>query len=332
MTKSRSMLWLRYLFFLMSFSVVSAQGALSGPSLGYFFDPHERALRRIWGIPGSAIAGENLDLGFPAAQAIFSPNQDYALVVAGDGSVNLVVPGPTGLTAQLVPALPPAPDKITVGPAGHAAAFTYGTSVKILTGLPRSLDRLEEIDTSALPGAPTTFAISDDGAILLVSVPDNAQTTSAGGVFMFSRGDSGPRLLAAKAASDLSFFPESHDALIADDAANSVTALQDIAGSATSQWTFVDDRLPAPRSARATLDGQRIIVSSAENNLAALLDRNGMNPVFVPCACSPNRAGPLSNLVYQLTDPGSGLLWILDLSKNPRLYFVPVPPLSGESQ
>jgi hypothetical protein len=323
---------LRYLAFFVPICLASAQGSLSGPSLGFFFDSHGQALRRIWGIPGSAVAGDSLDLGFPAIQAIFSPAQDYAFVVAGDGSVTLVLLGQTGFTTQLVTALPPAPDKITVSPAGHAAAFTYGTSVRILTGLPSSLDRLEEIDTSALPGGPATLAISDDGAVLLLSVPDNAQTSSAGGVFVFSRGDSGPRLLAAKAASDLSFLPESHDALIADEVANSVTDLQDVAGSATSQWIFVDDRLPAPSLARASVDGQRILLGSAENNLVALLDRNGANPVFMPCACSPGRASPLSNLVYQLTDPGTGLLWIVYLSQDPQLYFVPIPSMSGASQ
>ena len=89
---------------------------------------------------------------------------------------------------------------------------------------------------------------------------------------------------------------------------------------------------PLPSSARASLDGQRILLASANNNLVALLDRNGTNPVFVPCTCSPDRTEPLSKFVYQLTDPGRGLLWILDLSHDPQLYFVPVPPLSGESQ
>jgi hypothetical protein len=323
---------LRYLVFFVAVGLASAQGSLSGPSVGFFFDSQAEALRRIWGIPGSAVAGENLDLGFPAIQANFSPAQDYALVVAGDGSVNLVLLGPTGFSPQLVAALPPLPDRIAISPGGHAAAFTYGTSVRILTGLPKSLDRIEASDISALPGAPAALAISDDGAVLLVSVPGNAQTSSAGGVFVFSRGDSGPRLVAPTAASDLSFLPDSHDALITAETSNSVTALQDVGGTATSQWTFADDRLPAPNSARASLDGQRILLASAKNNLVVLLDRNGNNPVFVPCSCSPDRTGPLSKFVYQLTDPGSGLLWILDLSLDPRLYFVPVAPLSGDSQ
>ena len=322
---------LRYLVFLAPFCVVSAQGTLSGPSLGVFFDPQAQALRRIWGLPGAAVGGENLDLGFSVTQATVSPAQNYAFVASGDGSVFFVLPGQTTIAPQAVTSLPPMPDRVVISPAGQAAAFTYGKSVKILTGLPESLDRIEEIDGSSLPGAPAALAISDDGAVLVVSVATDAQTSSAGGVFVFNRGDSGPRLV-ANAASDLSFLTNSHDALITDETSNSVTALQDIGGVATSQWTFVDDRLPAPSSARASVDGQRFLVAGAKNNLVALLDRNGANPVFLPCTCSPDRISPLSNSVYQLTGPDSGLLWILDLSHDPQLLFVPIPPASGESQ
>ena len=323
---------LRYLAFFVPLGLASAQGALSGPSLGFLFDPQAQALRRIWGIPGSAVAGETLDLGFPTTQAVLSPAQNYALVESGEGSVSLVLLGQTAIATQMVTALPPLPDRIAMSPAGHAAAFLYGTSVKILTELPTSLDRMEEIDISALPGAPAALAISDDGAVLAVLVAGNTQTSFPGGVFVFNRSDSGPHLVAATAVSDLSFFPDSHDALITDETSNSVTALEDIGGIAASQWTFVDDRLPAPSSARASLDGQRILLASAKNNLIALLDRNGANPVFAPCSCSPDRTGPLSNFIYQLTDPGVGLLWILDFSQDPRLYFVPIPPVSRESQ
>jgi hypothetical protein len=194
------------------------------------------------------------------------------------------------------------------------------------------VDRIEEIDLSTLPGAPAEIAISDDGGVLMVSVAGNSQTSSTGGVFVFSRGDSGPRLLAASPASDVSFLPDSHDALITDQTSNFVTALQDVGGNAASEWVFADDRLPDPGRAQASLDGERILLVGAKSNLVALLDRKGTHPVFLPCTCSPDRIRPLNNFVYQLTDPNSGLLWILDLSHDPQLLFVPIPPASGEPQ
>jgi hypothetical protein len=331
MTKNNAIMWRRFLLFIAVACLASAQGALSGPSLGLFFDPQAQALRRIWGIPGSAIAGESLDLGFPVVKATLSSARDYALVTAADGSVNLVSLGHTGIAAQPVAAVPGAPDRIVVSPSGNAAAFAYGASISILTGLPASVDHMEEIDASSLPGAPAALAISDDGAVLLASVPDNAQTSASGGVFVFNRGDSGPRLIAAKTASDLSFFAASHDALLTDESGNSVTLLADVGGNGTARWVFMDDRLSAPSMAKPSLDGQRILIGSARNSWIALLDRDGGNPVIMPCACSPDRAVPLNNLVYQVTDPGKELLWILDLSQGPQLFFVPISEASGAS-
>jgi hypothetical protein len=325
-------MWRLYFSFFAMGCLASAQDALSGPSLGFFFDSRVQALRRIWGLPGSAIASQTLDLGFQIGKAAFSPAQSYAFAVSTDGSVNVIWIGQDPVTAQTVTALAPAPDQIAISPSGHAAAFSYGGSVKILTGLPGSLDRLEEVDISALPSAPVALAISDDGAVFLVSVPGNTENSYPGGVYVFSRGDSAPRLVTGSMASDLNFLAESHDALITDEGANSVTALADIGGTATSQWVFVDDRMAAPSVARANPDSLQIVIGSAKDNAVALLNRNGGDAVFIPCACVPNRINPLNGSVYQLTDPDSGLIWILDLTQEPRLLFVPMPPLPGDSQ
>jgi hypothetical protein len=332
MTKAGATMWRRYLVFFAALSLSSAQGSLSGPSLGLLFDPQAQAIRNLQGIPGSAVAGESLALGFPITNAAFSPSQDYALATGGDGSVHLILFGGPTVTTRIVPALPSAPDRIVISPTGRAAAVAYGTSVKVLTGLPGSLDQVADIDMSALPGAPSALAVADDGAVLLVSIPGDLQSSSPGGVFALNRGESGPRFIAGQTASDVSFIGNSHDALITDENANSITALQDAGGAATLQWIFVDDRLPAPSVARVSLDGQRILVGSTKNSTIALLDRDGSNPVFLPCACSPSQLAPLSGLVYQLTDPSSGLIWIIDLTQDPRLLFVPIPPLTGDSQ
>jgi len=330
MMKAKAM-WQRFVFILAAPCLASAQGALSGPSIGLFFDSHAQGLRRIWGIPGSAMAGENLDLGFSVANATFSSAQDYALVTAGDGSVNLVRLSETGFAVQPIAALPATPDRIIVSPSGQAAAVAYGASITILTGLPDSVDHVQEIDASMLPRAPAAIAISDDGAVLLASVPDNAETLASGGVFVFHRGDNGPRLITANVASDLSFLPASHDALVTDESRNSVTLLADVGGDASAKWVFMDERLPAPSMAKPSLDGQRILVGSTNNSLIALLDRDGGNPVIVSCACSPDRAGALNNLDYQVTDPAKGLLWILDLSQDPQFFFVPISEASVAS-
>jgi hypothetical protein len=328
-----------FAIFFVAASLLPAQGSLSGPSLGFFFDPQAQTIRNLRGIPGSAVAGESLALGYPVANAVFSPAQDYALATGGDGSINLIVLGGPTITTQVVTAVPSAPDHIVISPAGQAAAFAYGTSVKVLTGLPGSLDQVAnqvvDIDMSALPSTPSGLAVSDDGAVLLVSIPGDPQSSSPGGVFAFNRDGSGPRFLARQAASDVSFIGASHDALITDGNANSVTALQDAGGAATLQWIFVDDRLPAPSVARVSMDGQRVLVGSvgsAKNGTIALLNRDGSAPLFLACACSPNQMAPLSGSIYQLTDTASGLLWIMDLTQDPRLLFVPIPPVTGDSQ
>src|SRR5579862_4325293 len=62
------------------------QVTLTGPTLGLFFDPQTQAIRPIWGIPGSATAGQPINIGFPVAAGLVSPSQDYALVVSRDGA------------------------------------------------------------------------------------------------------------------------------------------------------------------------------------------------------------------------------------------------------
>jgi DNA-binding beta-propeller fold protein YncE len=323
-------MWRHSLLFFAAGSIAWGQSTVSGPSLGFFFDPQAQALRPIPGIPGSAVAGKNLDLGFPIAKAVVAPGQNYALAVSADGAVNLVKLATAGVTTQAITALPASPDQLVLSPNGRAAAFLYGASVAILTGLPDTVDALQHVDASVLPDAPATLAISDDGGVLLISSPDN-------GVFVFTAGNGAPRLISSGTPSGLMFLPDSHDALIADETARTLTAIQDAGNAAAPLWVFSDDRLGAPSLARASLDGQQVIATSASNNTLAVLDRNGGNAVFVPCTCSPTEINPLGGSAYKITDFGDGLLWILvppnaGLGSGARIFFVPVPEASTSAQ
>jgi hypothetical protein len=323
-------MWRRYFLCFGAASMAWGEGAISGPSLGFFFDPQAQALRPIPGIPGSAVAGGNLDVGFPVAKAVVAPGQNYALALTADGAVNIVKLAASAVTAQAIPALPASPDQFVLSPNGRAAAFLYGTSIEILTGLPDSVNAIQQVDASALPDAPATLAISDDGAVLLTSSPDN-------GVFVFTAGNGAPRLISGGTPSGVMFLPDSHDALISDETAGTLTAIQDAGGGAAPLWVFSDDRLGPPSLARTSLDGQQVIAASENNNTLAVLDRNGGNPVFVPCTCSPSEINPLGGSAYKITDSTNGLLWILvppnaGLSSGARIFFVPVPEASTSAQ
>ncbi len=319
-------MWRRCLLFSITASLASAQGALSGPSLGIFLDPAIQGLRNLRGIPGSAVGGENIELGYPVAKAAFSSAQDYALAASNDGTISLVRFGSTGVTSQVVSSLPKSLELMAMSPKGQAAVFAEGSSLQILAGLPAAWHRANPIDTSTLPGVPSALAISDDGAVVLVSVPDNTETSAKGGVFVLARGSRSFHFVSGQVASDLAFFPGSHDALLTNATDNSVTAVRDVNGAATFAWIFTDDRLIAPSVARVLDDGQRILVASSSTGVVAVLDRDGRNPVFLPCNCAPNQIAPLRGSVYQLTDSSGGLIWIVDLTDEPHLWFVPVPP------
>jgi hypothetical protein len=313
----------------MTGSVAFGQGSFTGPLLGFTFDSPGQALRRISGIPGSALVGDKLDLGFNVASALISPGQDFAIAAGVDGSVNFVKLGASDATAQAIPALPVSPDRFVLSPNARAAAFVYGTTIQTLSGLPDALDRVQTFDVSALPNGSAAVAISDDGQVLLVSSPD--KDSSPGGVFVITQTNSTPLFVPGGAQSALAFLPDAHDALIIDEAANTVTELQDAGGATNPIWAFSDDRLGAPRFARSSSDGQRILVASAANNTIAVIDRNGQNSVFSPCSCSPNEIEPLNGLVYQITDSSVGLIWSVDITSDPRIFFLPLPAVPTDA-
>src|ERR1051325_3269137 len=63
---------------------------INGPVSGYVFDAAVHALRPILGLPGSSLLGRPLSLGFDVASAFVAPRQDFAFVVAADGSLHAI--------------------------------------------------------------------------------------------------------------------------------------------------------------------------------------------------------------------------------------------------
>lgn len=310
---------------------LAAQSTLTGPSLGLVYDPAAQAIRPILGIPGASTAGKRIDTGFAITAAAIAPSHNYSLAVSTDGTLNLVTFTPDGASAQVVNAAA-TPDRMILSPSGTAAILYYKSAmaVQTVTGLPNSAQVLPQLDISTLPQAPDTLAISDDGAVVLAGVIENAQGEAPSGeVFLIPPDGAAPRSIAVvQHASAITFVGQSHDVAIADDAANSITVVSDAAGEAVSQPTFSDPGLPAPDSVQISADRKTILAGSSKNGVLAIVDATGTNPpVFIPCQCAPVELRPFKPAsIYQVTEPGNGLLWILDSDPaNPRVLFVPVP-------
>lgn len=339
--------------------LASAQVTLSGPTLGMFFDAQAQAIRPILGIPGSATAGQPINVGFPLAAGLISPSQDYALVVSagsgtsgsanGSGASNGRGPRPilghqrrfmsvvsftaSGPLVQILPQVTAIPDSIVMSPTGMSAAlyYSHSASVEILTGLPNVTQTPVHVDLSTLPSAPQVFAVSDDGSLVLAGVSENTDGSAARGEVFLCTSTAVPRSVATvQHASAIAFVGQSHNAVLADDVSNSVTLISDVANAATTAWVFSSEQFQAPDSVQVSPDGQSFLAGSSTSGIIAILNASGSNPVLVACGCAPAEFWQLTApSVYQITEPANGLLWLLDgQSPNPRVFFVPVPRTS----
>lgn len=333
---------MRYGFpvFLWAACAALAQSTLSGPSLGVIYDSSAQAIRPVLGIPGSSTAGKAIDTGFAITAAAISPAHDYALAIASDGSVNLIRFSAGGVSSNQVNTAA-TPDRMVLSTSGSTAVLYYKTTgaIQILTGLPAAPQTGSQIDISMLPKAPDIFAVSDDGTVLLAGVSENASgDPAAGEVFVIAQDGSAPRSIGTvQHASGIAFFPQSHDVVIADDAANSITMLQDAGGQSNTNLVFTDPGLTRPDSVQVSADGKNIVAASSKKNTLAMFDAAGQNAIFVTCQCAPTEVHPMTvAAIYQVTEPGNGLMWILDSNPaNPRVLFVPVPsdsPATGDGQ
>ena len=333
-----------------------AQSTLSGPTLGLFFDPQAQAIRPIWGIPGSATAGQSINLGFPIAAGVISPLQDYALVVSGEGAqahdptegrhrltdhranwTNIVTFTSNSPSVRTIRGLIGPPDRMVTSPGGKSAALYYGNlaSAEIFTNLPDSPQLSRRVDLSSLPHPPDVIAISEDGTLLLAGVSENAKGSPAQGeVFVFTSDAIAPRSIGVvQHASAIAFVGQSHDALLADDVANSVSLLSDVVNGAKLQWTFSNQQFTAPDSVQAAQDGGRFLAGSSKRGLIVILDASGSNPAVVSCGCAPAELRPLNASMYQITEPIAGLHWGLDAQAfDPKVFFVPIEGSSAQSR
>ena len=300
-------------------------GSVRPPVLGFVFD--SGSYRPILGVPGASLLGATVDTGVGLTAVAVSPNQDYALAVAGDRREVVLIPlavASNGAAAAAVDGALSEPDLMVLSPTGNSAAIyrRNGGLLQVLTGLPDSPHILREVPGTAAGEPITSLAVADDGRVVVGAVADNSLVIVADGI---------PRFLPLdRPVSAIAFRPRTHDAAIAGGPsaqawlilrATDSADLQPLAGPDSG---FID-----PVAVEFSLDGRYLFVADAGNLIQ--LDTSGAPPQSFSCACNITGLHRLTgNSVFRLTDSSAGPLTIFDGDgKQPRIGFIPAAPERG---
>jgi len=299
-------------------ALLAQQGRIAGPVAGYVFDRGAHVLRPVLGIPGASVLGDPVNLGVGLNAALVSPRLDSVLAVASDGSFHIYALN-AGVGSEIgVSGISASPERLVFSPKGTAAALYSAGRVQVLTGLPSSPAPGSSFDLSSLltvPGGRShrpfagSFAVSDDGAYLLVA--------ESAGVQVFGPG--GTRQIAGGRIGAVAFAPGSHDAAVAG---ASVSLVKDVGGAAETQLLATDDSGQSAVGVAYSADASKLYLASPQGVAAFDLAAGTRN--LVKCDCSPAGITGMGN-VYRLNEAGASPLWLLDpAGSEARIVFVPV--------
>jgi hypothetical protein len=304
-----------------------SSSAIGGYTLGYVFDGRSSDLKPMVGIPGAAVLGASLETGVAIQQAYVSPRQNYAVALTDSGAV--VVPLPFAADTSAIAPLgfdASAAGVVALSPDGSAGAFysVNEAAIRIVAGMPDSPAIARTISTAAISGTIRLLAIGNDAAMLVaaVDIPDTGSS-----VMQIDADGNGRTLTNSTHISALRFMGGGNDLLVADDADDTVSMIQDVPGSALwKPLAAATDGIAGPIGLDVSLDGMRIVVANGRAGNIFEFDPNGPERGTYPCPCAPKGLGRLNgNSVFLLNSVSdAGPLWIFDGdSATPRVLFIP---------
>jgi hypothetical protein len=319
-------------------SVEAQQATIAGPVTGYVFDSSAQSLRPILGLPGASLLGAPLDFGSSISGAVIAPRQDTAFLTTADGALHLfalnaaspaeiTVSGLLGGAANPVsfgesstagrasrrPLRPSPSSQVVFSPSGTAAALYQAESIQVISGLPGSPAVAGSFHVGS---APDSFAVSDDGAVLLISADKSVRLIG-------SFADLGDLMDTTRNAL-LAFAPGTHDAAITDPAGAGVVLYHDLTGADTSQVLApVNPNISAASAAAFSADGKSLLLASASRQSITALDVSAGSSNIIACSCSPTSLARMGS-VFRLNELSSAPLWLLNPQPaQPQVLFVP---------
>ena len=296
-------------------------GSLSGPVLGYVFDPNAGSLRPVRGILGSATVGTPVDSGVTLSQVL---TLDAVHAIAStDASPQLVVLSMnTGPSSNVtIPGIPANPTRAAASLRGTSAAFYYAGAeqVRIVAGLPKEPRYVAELQVDR---PLTHMAVNDDGTLLVyaASGPDGEA------LYAWTASGGSPRFLTSAVSISGIAITRDGDAIVTDRGTNEVFAIWGASGGAVrGLLADVRDGVSNPMGV-ALSSLNRIYVANAGTDTAVVLDSSGHFLKAEQCSCTISGLYPLRDSVFRLTDGIGQTIFLLDASTaEERILFVPPP-------
>jgi hypothetical protein len=293
--------------------------------IGYIFDPESRSLRLITGRIGAALLRAPLDLEVKLSYAAVSPRQDYALGIAADNSEVFLLSFDGGIPAAR--AIGSVADQLALSPAGRSAVLysAASRSLKVITGLPGATRIASTLDMTNLPESVSALAVSDDSSSVLVAV----RAEHGSDLYVAAASGGLEHLGLAGDVASIQFLHDSRDALILDRKEKRLYRLIGRGLHAIAAESITD-----PIAIGLLPGNRRAFIANTDSSNIVSLDLDTGRASALSCECKPQRMSPLGpRSLFQLSDPGSGTLWVLDASANePRLAFVPPEFRSGGAE
>jgi hypothetical protein len=279
-------------------------------------------LRPIVGIPGAVVLGDPVQLPDGLQTMAVAPGQGYALVQTADrGETSLLPITPAGV-GTLVPisgALAN-PDGIEFSPSASVAALfsRQRQVIQVIGGLPAAPQVVRNVDMAALRGFAGTFAVSDDGRVLLLAVADGDTSVlnalpANGDVRMVAR---------AGTISAIRFFPGTLDAVAADPQFNQILLVS--GGGGLRVIATAADGVSTPVDIEA-MTVNRVLVVNQGNQSLLDIDLNATTANPVACPFSPAGLRRLrQKSAFLVMDADRGGAWAIDAGDvQERVSFIP---------
>ncbi len=246
-------------------------GQVGAPLLGYV--PEAGQIVPVNGIAAAASAGPALDFGGTFLQMAISPRHDFMLASAASGTV--LIAYPSGMTAAgttaAVAGTSTFPSSITLSPTGAAAVLWFASSqtIQIVSGLPAApvvrtvnagfLSGASGAGAGASGDAPSTFAVSDDGAWAAGAWPS--------GVWAFGPNGEVRSVFSSDRVFAMTFFTGLENLAVAT--GSGVYSIADVGGSASVSTVFAAPAL-TPTGLAVSSDNSTLVLSDRHGGIYSI--------------------------------------------------------------